>query len=67
MYVSPSNGHIHEFFSELDKNLLVKSILQRMVAKYMYLFELPPDERQKIASKFGIVYDPVVKARIKNS
>lgn len=64
MYVNPSDSYLSEVFENTNKNLLAKSILQQMVAKYMYLFELPFHQRQKIADNFKIKYDPVVKAKI---
>ncbi|MET2046150.1 hypothetical protein ABXL62_09060 [Enterococcus faecalis] len=64
MYIDPSTSYIHEVFQETEKNLMSRSILQQMAAKYMYLFELSPQERQKIASRFEIRYDPIVKARL---
>lgn len=68
MHVNPSRGYIHDVFTEMDKNLIVKSVLQRMVAKYMYLFELPQNERQQIANKFNMRYSSVMQARLeKNS
>lgn len=67
MHINPSRGYIYGVFVESDKNLMVKSILKNMVAKYMYLFEMPINERQQIASKFEIEYDPVIKARLQKS
>lgn len=67
MYVDPSESYIHEVFQETEKNLMARSILQQMAAKYMYLFELSPQERQKIASQFGIRYDSVVRARLEHN
>lgn len=64
MYINPRNSYLQENFNSTDKNLMAQSILQQMVAKYMYLFELPSSERQKIASSFNIRYDPVIKAKI---
>lgn len=67
MRIDPSRGYIHEVFNDTDKNLMVQSILQNMVAKYLYLFELPLHERQQIASNFKIKYDPTIKARLQKN
>lgn len=65
-YINPANGYIKDVFNEMNSknNIMAKSILQKMVAKYMYLFDMPFNERQKIGTSFNIEYSPLVKAKL---
>lgn len=64
LYSKPDQIFIKDFYKESDKNILAKSILRRMVIKYLYLFDVPVPDRQKIANTFDIKYDSALTASI---
>lgn len=58
-YKSPVGTFIEDLHGDLEGNLLAKSILNRMIGKYMYLFDINSSVMQSISSKFNINYNKI--------
>ncbi|WP_125766349.1 metallophosphoesterase [Lapidilactobacillus wuchangensis] len=64
LYTNPKGGLIKDFYDSLKGNLLVKNMVQFMIARYLYFIDLPSNERQSISDKYAVKYNHVDRQRI---
>lgn len=64
MYIHPQRGYALTLFNQAKSNSMAQNILQKMVGRFLYLFNLNGAERQQIADKFHISYSVAKRLRI---